>query len=69
MAAMFDGDAAGYYLIGYISASDGASINDRDSLLLACSRDDGAVYLEHPKTGRGLFYGYFEKLEKAVRNS
>jgi hypothetical protein len=69
MATMFDGDAAGYYLIGYLSASERAGLNDRDSLLLACSRDDGALYLEHPETGRGLFWGYFEELEKAVTDS
>lgn len=69
LAAMFEGDAAGsdrYYLLGFLSASDGASINDGDSFLLACSRDDGALYLEHPETGRGLFYGYFEKLERML---
>jgi hypothetical protein len=69
MAAMFDGNAAGYWLIGYLSASDGTSINDPDSLLLACSREDGALYLEHPHTGRGLFYGYFDKVEKLVTDS
>ena len=50
-------------------ASGGLGVHDRGSLLLACSRDDGALYLEHPETGRGLFYGYFEKLEKAVTDS
>jgi hypothetical protein len=69
LATMFEGDAAGsdrYYLLGFLSASDGASLNDGDSLLLACSRDDGALYLEHPETGKGLFYGYFEKLERIL---
>ena len=66
IAAMFGGDAASYYLIGYLSARDGASIDDRSSILLVCSRDDGALYLEHPATGRALFYGYFDKLEKLM---
>ena len=69
LAAMFGGDAAGsdrHSLLGFLSASDGASLNDGDSLLLAYSRDDGALYLEHPETGRGLFCGYFEKLERIL---
>ena len=69
LSVMFEGDTAGsdrYYLLGFLSASDGASLDDGDSLLLACSRDDGALYLEHPETGRGLFYGYFEKLERIL---
>jgi hypothetical protein len=66
IAAMFDGDAASYYLIGYLSASEGARLDDRDSILLVCSGDDGAVFLEHPATGRGLFYSYFEKLENVM---
>ena len=69
LSGMFEGDAAGsdrYYLLGFLGASDGASLDDAGSLLLACSRDDGALYLEHPETGRGLFYGYFEKLERIL---
>jgi hypothetical protein len=72
IAAMFQEGELGsdrYYLLGYLSASDKAGINDDDSLLLACSRDDGALYLEHPETGRGLFYGYFEKLERIFRKA
>ncbi|MFI7542399.1 2OG-Fe(II) oxygenase [Actinoplanes sp. NPDC049599] len=69
LAAMVAGDAAEvdrYYLLGFLSATDGARLGDAGSLLLACSRDDGALYLEHPETGRGLFYGYFEKLERVL---
>jgi 2-oxoglutarate-Fe(II)-dependent oxygenase superfamily protein len=69
LSVMFEGDAAGsdlYYLLGFFSASDGATLDDVGSLLLACSRDDGAIYLEHPETGRGLFYGYFDKLERIL---
>jgi len=69
IAAMFDESPESYYLIGYLSACDSASIDDRSSILLVCSREDGALYLEHPATGRGLFYGYFEKLERAMRYS
>jgi hypothetical protein len=69
LAAMVEGEAASadrYYLLGFLSAADGASLGDSGSLLLVCSRDDGALYLEHPETGRGLFYGYFEKLERIL---
>lgn len=69
IAAMFDEDPEVHYLIGYLSASAGASLDDAGSLLLVCSREDGALHLEHPTTGRGLFYGYFDKLEKAMRFS
>ena len=69
LSVMFEGDPAGsddYYLLGFLSASDGASLDDGGSLLLACSRDDGALFLEDPQTGRGLFYGYFDKLERIL---
>jgi hypothetical protein len=72
MQSMFDSDPDlldRYYVIGYVSALRDASISDREARLLVCSRDDGAVYLEHPQTGRALFCGYFERLERLIAHT
>jgi 2OG-Fe(II) oxygenase superfamily len=69
LAGMFDQntvDSNAFYVVGLISESDGTDLEDKDALLLACSREDGAIYLEHPVTGRALFYGYFDKLEQLL---
>jgi hypothetical protein len=69
MVAMFDAehDHAGVkYVVGYLSGSDDASATDTDSVLLARGRDDGALYIESPKTGRGVFWCYFDRLERML---
>lgn len=69
IAAMFDAEpnnAGLKCVVGYFSGSDDASITDTDSVLLACGRDDGALYIESPETGRGIFWCYFDRLERML---
>lgn len=65
VAFMF-ADTAGeldrYFILGYVSATAGAAIGDEGCRLIVCGRDDGALYLEHPQTGRALFFGYVEMI-------
>lgn len=56
------GELGRYFILGYLSAAQGAAIGDDGCLLIVCGRDDGALYLEHPRTGRALFCGYVEKI-------
>lgn len=51
-----------YFILGYVSAAEGAAIGDDGCLLFVCGRDDGALYLEHPQTRRALFCGYVESI-------
>ncbi|HJT62156.1 MAG TPA: 2OG-Fe(II) oxygenase [Burkholderiales bacterium] len=51
-----------YFILGYLSAAEGAAIGDDGCQLVVCARDDGALYLENPRTGRALFYGYVEMI-------
>jgi 2OG-Fe(II) oxygenase superfamily len=71
VAAMFTGDGDGAplercYIIGYVNSAAGKEITEDGSCLLVCGRDDGALYLEHPETGKALFCGYFEMLERLL---
>jgi hypothetical protein len=67
VATMFPESMGGlenHYLLGFLRTTEAPSgFGEPESQLLVCDRRDGALYVEHPTTGRALFFGYAEMLE------